>query len=62
MLDEILYQKRKELEKIDFEFEIERIRKAVSKLGSIKSFSKSLTEEKNISLIAEIKRRSPSRG
>ena len=62
MLAEILSQKRKELESIDLVSEIERMKNQASQSGSVRSLRQNLTEEREISLIAEIKRRSPSRG
>jgi indole-3-glycerol phosphate synthase len=62
MLAKILSQKRRELERIDFERGIKKIRKSLPQLDETRSLTRSLAEEEGISLIAEIKRRSPSKG
>ena len=62
MLDKILSQKRKEFQNVDFQSEIEKMKKRLSGLAPTRSFTQSLTLNKDISLIAEIKRSSPSQG
>jgi indole-3-glycerol phosphate synthase len=62
MLAEILSQKRRDLESIDLVSETERMRNLASQSGPVRSLRQNLTEEREVSLIGEIKRRSPSRG
>lgn len=62
MLRDILANKKKQLKNIDLAGEIERLRPVVSELGSVSSLKNSLRRDAGISLIAEIKRRSPSKG
>lgn len=62
MLDEIIKHKRDTLRGIDLDREIDLMRCALPDLAPVISLKKSLTTESGISLIAEIKRRSPSKG
>jgi len=62
MLTEILRQKRKDLDGVNAASRIEALRAEVSCLGPTRSLKRSLTEEKTVSMLAEIKRRSPSKG
>ncbi len=62
MLDEILTYKRQQLREIDFRREIEKMSPVVSALPPVRSMSESVRMEDGLSIIAEIKRRSPSKG
>ncbi len=62
MLDKIVQHKRAVLEKVDCAGEIASIEQLVSELPPVKSMKSSLIADESISIIAEIKRRSPSRG
>ncbi|MCP4566603.1 MAG: indole-3-glycerol phosphate synthase TrpC [FCB group bacterium] len=62
MLDEIIKHKRNTLSGIDLDREIGLMRRALPNLAPVISLKKSLTTDSGISLIAEIKRRSPSKG
>lgn len=62
MLSEIVATKKKQLENIDQKGIIDQIKEIVPDLSPTKSLKKSLCKGKTISIIAEIKRRSPSKG
>jgi len=62
MLDSIINRKRIALEKIDHAGEISRMVEDIGNLPPVDSLSASLRNSAGISLIAEIKRRSPSKG
>ena len=62
MLSDIVATKKKQLEDIDQRSEIENIKDKIADLSPTKSLKKSLIKDKSISIIAEIKRRSPSKG
>jgi len=62
MLSEILATKKKQLEKVDQKSKIKTIKEAIPDLASTVSLKKSLCKEQSISIIAEIKKRSPSKG
>lgn len=62
MLDEILADKKRQLKEIDLQNEIERMVPLVSSMPSVRSLSQGLRHGKDISLIAEVKRCSPSKG
>lgn len=62
MLDAIINNKRLSLESIDRAQEISKMAKTVLSLPPVRSLRNSLSADKEISLIAEIKRSSPSKG
>ena len=62
MLDRIIAHKKRILEGIDTSSEIRKIEKLTGELPDTIGFGKSLKADIDISIIAEIKRRSPSRG
>ncbi len=62
MLETIINNKRAVLDRIDRQREIARMVGQVSILSPVRSLKKSLKKGNDISLIAEIKRRSPSKG
>ncbi len=62
MLDAIINNKRLSLEQIDRRQEISKMAGRVLSLPPARSLKNSLSPNKEISLIAEIKRRSPSKG
>jgi indole-3-glycerol phosphate synthase len=62
MLTDILKQKRKELREAGAESRMETLRTELSSLAPTRSLKQSLTRGAGAALIAEIKRRSPSRG
>ncbi len=62
MVNEILADKRRQLKEIDLPNEIERMVPLVSSMPSVRSLSQGLRHGKDISLIAEVKRCSPSKG
>ncbi len=62
MLSEILSYKRQQLDALDLEGEITKLRPLVENLPPVRSLRQSLMAEQEVSIIAEIKRRSPSRG
>jgi len=62
MLDEIVAHKKMMLESIDCKAEIDRLQESISQMPTPASFSQSLRIEHGVSIIAEIKRRSPSKG
>ncbi len=62
MLSEIIATKKKQLEDIDQKSKIETIKDIIPDLSPTKNLKKSLCKKQTISLIAEIKRRSPSKG
>jgi indole-3-glycerol phosphate synthase len=62
MLDDILLHKKRELEGINQAAGIECIKQLISQLKPVLSLKQSLREDEGVSLIAEIKRRSPSKG
>lgn len=62
MLDKIVQYKRAALNEIDFTAEIASMERLLPGMPSVKSLRSSLTSDETISIIAEIKRRSPSCG
>ncbi len=62
MLSDIVATKKQQLEGINQKRMIEKIKVAARDLPPTKSLKKSLCKDQSISLIAEIKRHSPSRG
>ncbi len=62
MLNEIVETKKKQLEDIDQQGEIDKIKGKIDDLPPTISLKKSLIKDSGISIIAEIKRRSPSKG
>jgi len=62
MLNEIVETRKKELESIDQNSQIEMIKNTLPDLPSTKSLKQSFYDDQSISIIAEIKRRSPSKG
>ena len=62
MLREIIRHKRVSLDGIDLSREITAIESLLPKMVPVKSLRKSLMGDSSISIIAEIKRQSPSRG
>jgi indole-3-glycerol phosphate synthase len=62
MLEDILYHKAAFLDRIDRVGEISRITNLVPSLPAVRSLKNNLINRTGVSLIAEIKRRSPSKG
>lgn len=62
MLAEILADKRQQLSRINTQVEIARMEGQMAGFPPVRSLSSSLLSEPTISLVAEIKRRSPSKG
>jgi len=62
MLDAIIETKREELKNIDQDREIKTIKEVLPDLPPTRSLKRSICKDYTISIIAEIKRRSPSRG
>ncbi len=62
IISEILAYKTRQLREIDLPNEIERMAPLISSMPSVRSLSQSLSQDKGIALIAEVKRCSPSKG
>ncbi|MBD3401907.1 indole-3-glycerol phosphate synthase TrpC [candidate division GN15 bacterium] len=62
MLPEILQHKRRELAEIDSAKEIAHFNEVIASLPAVRSLKAAITNNFGLALIAEIKRRSPSRG
>jgi indole-3-glycerol phosphate synthase len=62
MLSEIVSYKRQQLDMLDLDDEITKLKPLVENLPPVRSLRQSILAEQEISIIAEIKRRSPSRG
>ncbi len=62
MLPEIIAHKEKQLASIDLETEITNIELCLDTFPAVRSLKKSLLAETDVSIIAEIKKRSPSKG
>ncbi len=62
MLSEIVAKKKQQLLEIDQKREIEKISEAIDDLPPPRSLKRSICKDYTISIIAEIKRRSPSKG
>ncbi len=62
MLNEIVAKKKQQLQAIDQKREIEKISEAIDDLPPTRSLKRSICKDYTISIIAEIKRRSPSKG
>jgi indole-3-glycerol phosphate synthase len=62
VLAEIIQQKRRELEAVELATGLEALRAQVSGRGPVRSLKAGLTGGGGVSLLAEIKRRSPSKG
>ena len=62
MLDRIIRTKLAQLELIDIKAEIIRLKKQAASLPPVNSLAKVLRHDSDLSIIAEIKRKSPSKG
>jgi indole-3-glycerol phosphate synthase len=62
MLDQIVAYKAAQLLKLDYNRELEKIMTQIPSMRPTISLKESLSNNQNISIIAEIKRRSPSKG
>jgi len=62
MLHKIVAHKKNLLASIDIEMEIRKMKPGLTELKSVRSLKNSLLAESGVSIIAEIKRRSPSKG
>jgi indole-3-glycerol phosphate synthase len=62
MLHEIVAHKKNLLASVDLETEIRKMKLALTKLKSVRSLKNNLLAEPDVSIIAEIKRHSPSKG
>jgi indole-3-glycerol phosphate synthase len=62
MLEQILAYKREQLGKLDMEYEIRKLKQSIQDMPPVISLERSLKAGEDVSIIAEIKRRSPSRG
>ncbi len=62
MLSEIVAKKKQQLQAVDQKREIEKISEAIDDLPPTRSLKRSICKDYTISIIAEIKRRSPSKG
>jgi len=62
ILDQIVRHKRKEIEALKKKTSLERLKKKLGRARGRGSFGKALFSAKDIAVIAEIKRRSPSKG
>jgi len=64
ILNDILIQKRKDLEQLKSRFSLSRLREATENKprAGVRSFRKALSSPKNLNLICELKKASPSEG
>ncbi len=62
MLNEIVARRKKQLAVSDFMVHLDRLMPMIESMPPVRSLKTSLTRNKGVSLIAEVKRRSPSKG
>lgn len=62
MLDKIIQTKRTQLELVDSVAEIKRLKNLVADLPPVRSLAQALRSDSSLSVIAEIKKKSPSKG
>lgn len=62
MLDQIIQTKRAQLELVDTKSEIERLTEIATQLPPVRSLALALRSDSDLSVIAEIKKKSPSKG
>lgn len=62
ILDEIIEEKKKEVEQAKVEVPLEKLIERSSSVGRLRSFKEAIAQPGKISLIAEIKKASPSKG